>query len=101
MNNLDNLLTTLKEEHIDTSSMDFKTKRLINATSRHHTIPKFTTITAMALLAFVTVLGSYNAYQNHQHQVALENLRQERASFNDSEYIYTTLLSSYGNTSGE
>ncbi len=95
MNKLDLLLTSIKEENIDIVSLDFKTKRLIQATPHHYTVPKFSMITALSLFAMVSILGSYNIYNTHQQQLALEKIQQERANFSNSEYMYATIVSSY------
>ncbi|MGL5955694.1 MAG: hypothetical protein ACRC0X_03710 [Brevinema sp.] len=91
---LDDLLTLVKNESIDTKTIDFKTRCLIHNIPRFHVTPKLSFVTALVLFAFVSALGSYGVYQRQQ-QIAMDQLKKERANVVDSEYLYTTLISSY------
>ncbi|MGL4677487.1 MAG: hypothetical protein ACRCWI_07455 [Brevinema sp.] len=100
-NKLDDLLTLVKNESIDIKTIDYKTKCLIHNIPKHFITPKASFITALALLVFVSILGYYQSYQQQQNQIAMDQLKQERATVVDSEYLYTTLVSSYETMLGE
>lgn len=100
-NNLDRLLQTVKNESINFDAIDSKTQRLIHYTPRLYIAPKASFITAAVLFAIVSLLGSYNFYQQKQYMAALEQLEQERASVLSTEYFYSTIASAYSGVLGE
>lgn len=102
-NSLDKYLNCAKEEEINFQNIERKCKYLTKALPQYYINPKTPIITALSLFALATILGVYNYNNNnYQEKIALELLQKERNTIMNTDYIYTTLTSSYiNNYNGE
>lgn len=100
-NKLDELLTIAKNENINTFSIDCKVKCLKKNSHRHYISPKASFATVLGLFAIVSILSSYNAHNQKQQQIALQQIQEQRSTTMHTEYIYDTVLASYQGNFGE
>ncbi len=96
-NDLNKYLNIAKSETIDFDRIERKQQALIRALPpKNYMHPRVPIMTAMGLLAIVSILGISNyRYQQTQQAMAFNALVEERDQAMNLDYTYTTLMSAY------
>lgn len=96
-NKLDSLLELAKNEKIDSVSIDFKTRCLIQNVvhPRHYVSHKFGMMTALGLFTVISLFGSFNLYNHQQEQLAIAEMEEQYSNIMDVDYLYDTMHASY------